>query len=256
MPNFDRELGPPVKEEAQSGNQVFATPNGSHGFGLFRSLVSTDIPSLAFSKITGTVPVNQGGTNLTSYTTGQLLYASGSGTLAGLSDVAVNSVLVSGGVATAPSYSSTPTIGGLITSASGGITFNANPGGGTQSTLNDFEVGTWVLTDTSGAGLTLTVTNASYIKIGKNVNVQINITYPTTADTSQAMISLPFTCTGTLQGLSVVLNSTNVNVGCIVTASSTNAYFPALPNTGGGGHANVTLSGGHLVVSGSYTSAS
>lgn len=62
-----------------------------------------------------TIAVNRGGTGLTSYTIGQILYASAATTIAGLSDVATGSVLVSGGVGVAPSYSSNPTIGGNLT---------------------------------------------------------------------------------------------------------------------------------------------
>ena len=63
---------------------------------------------------TGTVPVNQGGTGLTSYTTGDILYASAAGTIAGLADVAVNQVLTSGGVGVAPAWSASPTFSDLV----------------------------------------------------------------------------------------------------------------------------------------------
>ena len=52
----------------------------------------------------GTLGVDQGGTNLTSYTAGDLLYASGATTLSKLADVAAGQPLLSGGVATAPAY--------------------------------------------------------------------------------------------------------------------------------------------------------
>lgn len=60
--------------------------------------------------VSGTLPVANGGTGLASYTVGQILYASGATTIAGLSDVAVNQVLVSGGVGVAPAYSAAPTL--------------------------------------------------------------------------------------------------------------------------------------------------
>jgi hypothetical protein len=56
------------------------------------------------------VAVADGGTNLSSYAVGDILYASGTTTLSKLADVAVGSILVSGGVATAPAYSATPYI--------------------------------------------------------------------------------------------------------------------------------------------------
>lgn len=52
------------------------------------------------------VPISaaDGGTGLTTYTTGDLLYASGSTTLSKLTGVAVGNVLLSGGVGTAPAW--------------------------------------------------------------------------------------------------------------------------------------------------------
>src|SRR4051812_23529209 len=53
-----------------------------------------NLTSLAAGNIsTGTLAVARGGTGLGSWTTGDVLYASASGTLAGLADVATGSVL-------------------------------------------------------------------------------------------------------------------------------------------------------------------
>ncbi|MFY0255673.1 hypothetical protein ACDQ55_17150 [Chitinophaga sp. 30R24] len=49
----------------QPANTIFATPNGTAGTASFRTLVAADLPSLPFSKITGVVPISQGGTGLT-----------------------------------------------------------------------------------------------------------------------------------------------------------------------------------------------
>jgi len=54
---------------------------------------------------TGTVPVDHGGTGLASYAVGDMLYASAGTTLAQLADVAAGSYLRSGGVTTAPLWS-------------------------------------------------------------------------------------------------------------------------------------------------------
>lgn len=51
-----------------------------------------------------TVAVAKGGTNITSYTIGDLLYASGTTTLSKLADVATGNALISGGVGTAPAW--------------------------------------------------------------------------------------------------------------------------------------------------------
>lgn len=65
------------------------------------------ITGIVFSNITGTVPVAQGGTNITSYAVGDLIYASGATILAKLADVAAGAFLRSGGVTTAPVWSTT-----------------------------------------------------------------------------------------------------------------------------------------------------
>jgi hypothetical protein len=73
-----------------------------------------------------------GGTGQTSYTIGDLLYASSTTALSKLADVATGSVLVSGGIGVAPSYSSSPTIAGTTTSgyfiANGSIASSASAG--------------------------------------------------------------------------------------------------------------------------------
>ena len=61
------------------------------------TISATDIAS-------GTLAVARGGTGLGSYSVGDIVYASGTGTLAGLADVATGNVLLSGGTNTAPAY--------------------------------------------------------------------------------------------------------------------------------------------------------
>jgi hypothetical protein len=62
------------------------------------------IGSLDISAHTFSIPVANGGTGNSSYTVGDLLYASGATTLAKLPDVASGQPLISGGVATPPLY--------------------------------------------------------------------------------------------------------------------------------------------------------
>lgn len=61
--------------------------------------------------ITAITP-DHGGTGLITYTIGDLIYADGATSLARLADVAVNQVLVSGGIGVAPAYSASPTLSG------------------------------------------------------------------------------------------------------------------------------------------------
>lgn len=60
--------------------------------------------------VTGILPVANGGSGFGSYTIGDLLYANTTTTLAKLADVALGSVLISGGVGVAPSWSTTPLV--------------------------------------------------------------------------------------------------------------------------------------------------
>lgn len=68
--------------------------------------------------VTGTLPVANGGTGLASYTTGDILYASAAGTIAGRAAVGAGQVLSSAGVGVAPTYTATPTVTTLTTSTS------------------------------------------------------------------------------------------------------------------------------------------
>jgi hypothetical protein len=76
---------------------------------------------------TGVLPVANGGTNISSYAVGDILYASTPGVLSKLADVATGNALISGGVGVAPSYGKI----GLATHISGTLPV-AN--GGTNAT--------------------------------------------------------------------------------------------------------------------------
>jgi len=65
--------------------------------------------------ITGTLPAANGGTGLAAYAVGDLVYASGTTTLATLADVATGNALISGGVGVAPAWGKI----GLATHVSG-----------------------------------------------------------------------------------------------------------------------------------------
>lgn len=73
--------------------------------------------------VTGTLPAANGGTALTSYAIGDILYASGATTLSKLADVATGNSLISGGVTTAPSWGKiglTTHVSGTLPVANGG----------------------------------------------------------------------------------------------------------------------------------------
>jgi hypothetical protein len=98
---------------------------------------------------------------------------------------------------TTPSFATTIGVGGATASASGsGISFPATQSSSSDAnTLDDYEEGTWTPTDGSGAGLSFTVYDATYTKIGKVVMFEVSIFYPTTVSSASTKISgLPFTC--------------------------------------------------------------
>jgi hypothetical protein len=74
--------------------------------------------------------------------------------------------------------------------ASSGIKFPATAVASSDAnTLDDYKEGnTWTPTDASGAGLALTVTDATYVKIGRLVVARAFVTYPATASGAAAKI--------------------------------------------------------------------
>lgn len=87
--------------------------------------------------LVGAVPPANGGTGLAAYTVGDLLYASGVTSLSKLPDIATGSVLISGGVAAAPSYGKV----GLTTHISGTLPVANGGTGATTLTANAILIG-------------------------------------------------------------------------------------------------------------------
>jgi len=95
-----------------------------------RAVTTTDAQTLTNKTIStsstwngNAIAANYGGTGQTSYTVGDLLYASGSTTLAKLADVATGNALISGGVGVAPSWGKvglTTHVTGTLPVANGG----------------------------------------------------------------------------------------------------------------------------------------
>ena len=83
--------------------------------------------------LAGTLGAGYGGTGLSTYAVGDFLYASGATALSRLADVATGSALISGGVATAPSWGKiglTTHVSGTLPIANGGTNATATPTAG------------------------------------------------------------------------------------------------------------------------------
>jgi len=124
--------------------------------GLTPSTATTGAVTLA-----GTLGPTSGGTGLSTYTTGDIIYASATNTLSALADVATGNALISGGVTTAPSWGKI----GLATHVSG--TLPVANGGTGQTSYTDGEL---LIGNTTGNTLTkatltqgtgITITNGS-----------------------------------------------------------------------------------------------
>jgi hypothetical protein len=160
--------------------------------------------------VSGALPVTNGGTNITSYTIGDLVYASASGVLSKLADVATGNALISGGVGVAPSYGKiglTTHVSGTLPLANGGT--NATTGAGAFANMMGF-------TTTATAGATTTLTNAS---------TQYQLFTGATFQT----VALPVTSTLTTGWTFHIVNNSTGDL--TVVASSGTQVCTVIPNT-------------------------
>jgi len=114
------------------------------------------------------VPATAGGTGQTSYTQGDLLYATSSTTLGRLADVATGNALISGGVGADPAWGKI----GLTTHVSGTLPF-ANGGTGTATA---FTAGSVVFAGASGV---YSQNNANFFWDNTNIRLGLNNSAPT-----------------------------------------------------------------------------
>ena len=160
------------------------------------------------TSLTGVLPVANGGTNISSYTIGDLLYASGTTTLSKLADIATGNVLLSGGVGVAPSYGKV----GLTTHVTGTLPI-ANGGTNLTSTPTD---GQLLIGSTAGAGYSLaTLTAGTAIGITNGagaITINNNGVTSLTASTGISVSASTGGVTVTNTGVTSAIASTGISV--------------------------------------------
>jgi hypothetical protein len=129
----------------------------------------------------------------------------------------------------------------------GGVTFGA---GGTL--LDDYEEGTFTLTDASGAGLTLVNPEGFYTRVGNRVFISVAFGFPTTSNTSNTVLDgLPFfTSSGADSRGLVVSYSNTTNVAFAITQASTDEV--RLYQSDGVNATNAMVSGKTVYLNGHY----
>jgi hypothetical protein len=138
-----------ISSAAVSGLAASATTDTTNANNITSGTLGTSRLSGSYTGITGvgtltagtwnanTIAAIYGGTGLTSFTTGDLIYANSSTTLARLADVAVGNALISGGVGAAPSWGKI----GLATHVNGTLPVANGGTGATSLTTNNVILG-------------------------------------------------------------------------------------------------------------------
>ncbi len=111
---------------------------------------------------------------------------------------------------------------------------------------HEFPAGTWTPHDLSGAGLQLTASSATWVRLGQIVVLTFRIVYPATADGSTATIGgLPYTCTldpdqNSVWAQNLAFTTDATNALTIFAGTNTKTLF--VSNLAGTGATNANLS--------------
>jgi hypothetical protein len=182
------------------------------------------VASSSISNLTGTLPVANGGTGLTSGTSGGVLYYSAAGTIASSAALAANALVVGGGAGVTPA---------TVTTGTGVLTFLGTPSSANLASA---------VTDETGSGALVFATSPTLVTpvLGTPSSGNLaNCTFPT----------LNQNTTGTAAGLSATLAvgsggtgvTTSTGSGSVVLSTSPTLVTPVLGTPASGNLANCTF---------------
>jgi hypothetical protein len=162
-----------------------------------------------------------------------------------------------------PSFTGDATVstGNLVIGTNGkGIDFSANADSSatgastTSELLDDYEEGTWTPTDSSGAGLTLSVSGANYVKVGTLVHVNAYFNFPNTGNGLGVRIGgLPFTAKNN-QNYSYLMGRSTIG-GIMLQVDNNSTTFDMRPADSDSGVTNAQIANSHILFSGTYITA-
>ena len=180
--------------------------------------------------ISGVLPVANGGTNASSASITAFNNITGYSASGATGTTTTNLVFSTSPSITTPTLVGDATLstGNLVIGTSGkGVDFSitSHPAGMTSELLADYEEGTWTPADASGAGLSITVNQANYTKVGNLVTAQFYITYPANANVGGAAITLPYTPKNIFQQIAIVYTTSVVRLGAVNTGGGGSLFF-------------------------------
>jgi hypothetical protein len=155
------------------------------------------------SGVTGTLPIGNGGTNITTYTTGDILYSSATDVLSKLPAGTVNYVLTSGGAGVAPSWAAS---GSGVSTFSGGTT-GLTPSSPTSGAIT--LAGTLAVAN-GGTGVTSSTGTVAVVLSNSPTLVTPNLGTPSTL--------IGTNITGTASGFTAGTVTTNANLTGVITS--------------------------------------